>query len=162
MSPEIQQAFNEQLREELTSAYIYLSMAAYLEHEGYEGMASWMKHQAHEEKEHAMRFYTFLHECGAKVRLKAIPEPPVDWNSPQEVFAQALEHERYITQCIHNLVELAEKEKDYAAREFLQWFVREQVEEESTLGTIVQKMQRLGDTSAGLYLLDRELGSRAR
>ncbi len=160
MSSTLQQAFNKQIKEELASAYIYLSMAAYLDYEGYGGMASWMKKQAAEERDHAMRFYGHLMERGCRVKFEALPEPPATWASPVDVFARALEHERHITGCIHALVAQAEEEKDYAAREFLQWFVCEQVEEESTVEAILQKMQRIGDSPTGLYLLDRELGNR--
>jgi ferritin len=156
----VQDAMNEQIKNELYSAYQYLSMAAYCESANLPGFAHWMRTQAREEMEHAMRFYDFILERNGRVVLQAIEEPVVEFSSPLEVFEQALEHEQEVTAMINNLYGLATGENDYASQAFLQWFVTEQVEEEKNAGDVVETLKMIGDRSEALFLLDRELGRR--
>jgi len=160
MDPKIIDALNGQIKEELFSSYLYLSMAAYLENLGLKGFAHWMEMQAKEELGHAMKFYKFVIERGGRVRLFDIPQPRVDWESPLDVFEEALKHEQYITSKINALMTLAKEAGDYATEIFLQWFVTEQIEEESSVGEVVEKLKLVKDSPNGLFMIDRELGMR--
>ena len=160
LKKKIEKAFNDQINKEMFSSYLYLSMAAYFEANGFEGMATWMKAQSQEEYQHAMKFFDFINERGGKVTLKAIETPKIDWNSPLNVFEEAYKHECYITKEIHKLVDIANAEKDYASITFLNWFVDEQVEEESTASKIIDNLKMVGDKGVSLYMLDRQLGAR--
>lgn len=156
----IAQAINEQINQELYSAYLYLGLASHYQSANLKGFATWLTGQAQEEIGHAMKFYQFLHDRGGTPVLKAIAEPPTDFPEPHEAFALAYEHEQKITKLIDQLVTLAEKEGDRAFAQFLQWFVGEQVEEESSTKEIVDKLKLSGDTTAGLMVLDQQLGAR--
>lgn len=156
----VEEAMNEQIKNELFSAYQYLSMAAYCESENLPGFAQWMRAQAREETEHAMKFYDFILERSGRVVLHGIDGPVVEFGSPLEVFQQALEHERKVTAMINDLYGLSARENDYASQTFLQWFVTEQVEEEKNAGDVVETLKMIGDKSEALFLLDRELGLR--
>ena len=156
----MQDAFNEQIREELASAYIYLAMAAYFEDQNLPGFAHWMVAQSQEEVEHAMKFYGHVNERGGRVLLQAIPEPPAEFVGPLDAFQKALEHERYISSRIIDLYKLAEKEGEYASLTLLQWFVDEQVEEEDSATEIVEMLKRVGEKGHALIMLDRKLAQR--
>jgi ferritin len=156
----IQDAMNEQMKNEFYAAYQYLSMAAYCESENLPGFAHWMRTQAREETEHAMKFYDFILDRNGRVVLQAIEGPVVEFGSPLEVFERALEHEQKVTAMINDLYGLAVKENDYASQTFLQWFVTEQVEEEKNTGDVVETLKMIGDKSEALFLLDRELARR--
>ncbi len=153
-------AFNEQIKNEFYSAYMYLSMAAYFSDLGLPGFASWMRVQAKEEVTHATKMYGFVLARGAQITLKAIDAPPPTWRNPLAVMEAALKHERFITTCINDMTDLALKEKDHASRNFLVWFVDEQVEEEQSFGDIVNALKLTKSEGQGLLLLDRELGAR--
>jgi ferritin len=156
----IQDAMNEQMKSEFYAAYQYLSMAAYCESENLPGFAHWMRTQAQEETQHAMKFYDFILDRNGRVVLQAVEEPVVEFGSPLEVFERALEHEQRVTAMINDLYGLAVRENDYASQTFLQWFVTEQVEEEKNAGDVVETLKMIGDRSEALFLLDRELGRR--
>jgi len=160
LSKTLQDAMNEQIKNELYSAYIYLSMSAYCEAENLPGFAHWMRLQAQEEVGHAMKFYDFIHDRGGRVALKAIDQPPIEFQSPLDVFEKTLEHEQKVTGMIHNLYALAVQEKDYPSQVFLQWFVDEQVEEEKNASQIVETLKMIGDQGPALIMLDRELAER--
>lgn len=160
ISEKMQKAFNDQLNAELYSSYLYLAMAAYFESVNLPGFAGWMNMQSQEEYAHSMKFYGYINQVGGRVELEAIAKPDFEWESPLEVFEASLAHEKYITKRINNLVDLAIVEKDHAANNFLQWFVNEQVEEEATVSTIVEKFKLIGGEKGGLFMLDRELGTR--
>jgi len=160
LSKKMQDALNEQIREELASAYIYLSMAAYCESINLRGFAHWMQLQANEEMAHAMKFYGYINERGGRVMLKALEQPPIEFAGPVDVFEKTLAHEQHITGCIHKLYALASEEKDYASLGLLQWFVDEQVEEESNAGEILDTLKMVGDKGQALFMLDRQLGAR--
>ncbi|MEA4880487.1 MAG: ferritin [Synergistaceae bacterium] len=160
LSKKMQDAFNDQINAELFSSYLYLAMSAHLEDATMKGMARWMRLQAQEEMEHAMKFVDFIAERGGRVVYKAIETPQSEWNSPLEIFRGAYEHEQYVTKRINDLMEIALSEKDFASQVFLQWFVTEQVEEEANADEIVKKLEMIGEGRHGIYMLDRELGQR--
>lgn len=160
LSKKMADALNGQINKEMYSAYLYLAMSAYSEHTGLKGFANWFYVQYHEEMEHAMRIYHYLQEQGEQVKLGAIDQPPAEFGTPLEMFEKTLEHERFITKSIHGLVDLATAEKDYATQIFLQWFVTEQVEEESNDNEIIDRLKLVGEGGNGLFMLDRELGAR--
>ena len=160
LSEKIEKELNKQLNAEIYSAYLYLSMAAYFDSINLEGLANWMKAQAKEEMEHAMRFYNFIYDRGGTVNLESIAKPPSRWDSPVDAFKKAYEHEVNVTQMIYSIVSAAKEEKDYATENFLQWFIEEQVEEESSVGNVVKKLEMVKDSKNGLFMLDSKLGER--
>ncbi len=160
LSKKMLKALNGQLNAELYSSYLYLSMAAYFESVGLAGFSSWMQAQAQEELFHAMKFYHYVSERGGRVVLAAIEAPPSEWDSALAVFEATCEHEQKVTGLINDLVNLAIKEKDHATNSFFQWFVTEQVEEEATASEVVNQLKLMGDAPGGLFMLDRELGTR--
>ncbi len=160
LSERMEEALNNQMVAELYSAYLYLSMAAYFNSVGRSGMANWMRVQFGEEQEHGFKFFDYVSGQGGRARLTAIEAPPGEWDSPLAAFEAAYEHEQKVTGLINELVRLAEREGDGATREFLQWFVKEQEEEEESAEAVVQKLKKVGDSAEGLAGVDRELGQR--
>jgi ferritin len=160
ISKKMQDALNKQLNAELFSSYLYLSMAAHFESTNMRGFANWMSKQSQEEYEHAMKFYKYLINVGAKVNLDAIEKPKGKWTSAKQAFDEALSHEKKITKMINDLADLAVTEKDHATNIFLHWFVTEQVEEVASVEDIVNKFELIGDNKSGLFMLDRELSHR--
>ena len=160
LSPKIQDALNRQINAELFSSYLYLSMSAYFESKSLRGMANWMRIQAQEEDIHAMKFYDFVNDRGGRVVLTAIEAPKTSWDSPKQVFEETYAHECHVTSLINKLVDLSRTESDHAAETFLQWFVTEQVEEESNAETILDKLELVGDNGVALLMIDNELAQR--
>jgi len=160
ISEKMVEALNRQINSEIYSAYLYLSMAAYFDSIGLKGFSNWMRVQWQEELVHAMKLFDFVSERGGRVKLYAVDEPPSDWGSPLAAFEHVYEHEVNVTKKIHDLVELAMNEKDYATYNFLQWFVAEQVEEEASSLEIVEKLRLIGEDKRGLLFLDKELSMR--
>jgi len=160
ISKTMEQALNKQLKEEAYSFYLYLAMSAYLQQINLMGMAKWMRVQAQEEMTHAMKFFDHLHERAGEVKLLALEQPTAKWPSVLAAFQAAMEHERSITKKIHALVDKATAENDHATVNFLQWFVKEQVEEEATLDPIIKQLEMIGDHMGALYHLDHQLGKR--
>ena len=156
----MQDAMNEQINKEMFSSYLYLSMAAYFEDKNLPGFANWMRVQADEEREHAMKFYDFILERGGRVQLKAIEAPKTDWDSNLEVAEEVAAHEAKVTASINDLYELALKEKDYPAQVILQWFITEQVEEESSAAQIVADLKLIEERGTAVLMLDKQLGKR--
>ncbi len=159
MNKKIEKAFNKHLNWELYSAYIYYSMAAHFESTGLKGFASWMRVQAQEELFHVSKFFDFTCERGGKVILTSVAAPQVKWESPLKVFQDALGHEEGVSERINKLVDLSLKERDHASNTFLQWFVAEQVEEESSVQEVIDKLQLVSDGGM-LFQLDKDLGTR--
>ncbi len=159
-SEKLLNALNDQFNLELSSGYVYMAMAGYCSDQSMDGMAHFFIQQAHEEYEHAMKFYEFLYDIDSRVNFQAIPEPKNDYASYLEVFQTALAHEELVTSKIHNLLDMAMAEKSYPTMQFLQWFVEEQVEEETTMRDIIVILERVKDSYQGLYALDRELVKR--
>jgi len=160
ISEKMQKELNKQINEEMYSSYLYLAMSAYFKSENYDGFGAWMEKQSQEEYAHAMKFFGYLNDIGARVELEKIDKPDMEWKSPEDAFKGALKHEKHITACINKLTDLAYEEKDHATRGFLAWFIQEQVEEVATATAIVEKFKMIGDNKSALYMLDRELGSR--
>lgn len=153
-------ALNKQINKEIYSAYLYMSMSAYSQYTGLKGFANWFMVQYNEEMEHAMKIYTYVNDQGEQVKLMAIDEPPVEFESPMDMFEKTLDHEKFITKSINELIDLAIEEKDHATEIFLQWFVTEQIEEEGNDNDIINQLKLIGDNGNGLIMLDRELGGR--
>ncbi len=160
MKKDIEKAFNDHLNAEFFSAYLYLSMANYFAAENLDGMAAWMRVQSEEERVHGMKFVDFINDRGGRVALQQIDQPAIEWESPLAAFQEAYDHECLISAKINDLVDLANKQNDHAAHNFLQWFVSEQVEEEATAQRIVEQLKRVGDNPVGLMIIDQQLGSR--
>ena len=156
----MQDTMNEQINKELFSSYLYLSMAAYFEDKNLPGFASWMRLQADEEREHAMKFYDFILERGGRVTLKTIEAPRTEWSSSLEVAEEVAAHEAKITTSINALYELALKEKDYPAQVMLQWFISEQVEEEKSAAEIVANLKLIEERGTAVLMLDHRLAKR--
>ncbi len=159
-SKRMEKELNLQINKEFNAQYIYLSMSAYAESIGLNGIAHWFRLQSEEEYTHAMKIYDFVNERGGRVVLDEIKKPKQDFKSAKQLFELALEHEEYVTDSINKLVDLANKEKDHATISFLNWFVDEQVEEESSVNNILNKFQYIDENRSGLYMLDRELANR--
>lgn len=160
LSEKIQSALNEQINFELFSAYLYFSMAAWLESEDLPGHANWMKVQAMEEMLHVDKLYGYIIERDGRVLAKAIEAPQNNWETPLAAFKNAYEHELEVSARINKLVDLSLQESDHATNSFLQWFVNEQVEEESSVKAVVQQLRLIGEDGHGLFMVDRELGQR--
>ncbi len=159
----VRDALNAQMNREFYSANLYLAMAAYFESMSLKGFSAWMQVQAKEEQAHGMKFYGYLVGQCARIAMEAIPAPKAGWETPLAAFEHALAHEQKVTGHIHDLADLAMKEKDHATAEFLQWFVKEQVEEEANATENVSKLQlATAGGAALLYLLDQELGKRGK
>jgi len=160
ISKKIEDALNDQINAEMYSAYLYLSMVAYFESVNLAGFATWMRAQAQEEMVHAMKIYDFVNERGGRVLLKSIDAPTTEWDSPLAAFEAAYAHEQLVTGRINDLVDLAVAEKDHATNAFLQWFVNEQVEEETSADNVVQNLKMAQNAPGALFMIDRELGTR--
>ena len=159
-SEKMNDALNKQVNEEFFSAYLYLSMSSWFDSIGLKGFANWMMVQFKEEMEHAMKFYSYIQSRGGDIKLYAIKEPPSKWDSPLHAFKETLKHEQHITQCINELVDLAEELKDRPSLNFLQWFIDEQVEEEENDRDIIQRLELIGESKNGIFMIDRELAQR--
>ncbi len=156
----IQVAINEQINAELYSAYLYMAMSACCQSINLAGFANWMEVQAKEEMFHAKKFYDYVISRGGRVRLAQIQAPPGDWKSVEDMFSQTLAHEEIVTSRINALVDLAIKESDHASNAMLQWFVTEQVEEESNANAILEKIKLTAGQGSGLFMIDQELAQR--
>jgi len=161
ISQKLQDAFNYQINRELFSEYYYLSMASYFSSVGLSGFENFFLVQVEEERFHAMKMYKFLNEKGGKVTLQTIEQPKVEFKSPLEVFELAYDHEKLVSKLINDLMDLAISENDHAAKNHLNWFVDEQVEEEDSMETIVNKLKLINGEGYGLLMLDNELSLRS-
>jgi len=162
LSKTLLKAFNDQINQEFSSSYLYLSMAAYAESQNLPGFAHWLKIQTKEESGHAMKLYTFINERGGRVELQKIEQPPLEFKSPTALFEEVLKHEQKITGLINNLYELALKEKDYAAQVLLHDFIGEQVEEEASASAILETLKMAGEKGHALIMMDRQLARRGQ
>lgn len=160
LSKTMEEALNRQVNRELFSSYLYLGMSAYFETTNLKGFAGWMKIQSNEERSHAMKIYDYIIARQGKVVLDTIEAPRGKWTSAGKVFEEVYAHEQKVTGMIDALVDLAIKEKDHATFELLQWFVKEQVEEEVNAATITETIKTVGDVPGHLFYLDHELGKR--
>jgi ferritin len=160
LSKTVQDALNEQLKQEFYAAYLYLSMSAHCSSNNFEGFAQWLRLQAQEEVGHAMRIYDYIEDRGGRVLLQAIPQPATEFPSIVGLFEQARDHERKVTGMINGLYELVDRERDYASHSFLEWFLTEQIEEEKQSTKIVESLKLAGDHPGAILMLDREMGAR--
>lgn len=160
ISKKMESELNEQVNKEFYSAYLYLAMSAYCTKIGLPGFAQWMRMQYDEENLHVTRMYDYILDQGGEVHLKNIEEPPKEYGTPLEIFEKTLEHERFITNSIHNLMGLAIDERDYATQTFLQWYVSEQVEEEANVHDVLNPLRMVGSDKGGLMMIDQNLGRR--
>ncbi|MEN6442373.1 MAG: ferritin [Methanoregula sp.] len=160
ISKTMEDAINKQINREFYSAYLYLGMSAYFESANLKGFAKWLRVQAKEEQGHALRFYDYIIARGGKISLGAIEAPKTRWASAGKVFEEVYAHEQKVTGMINALVEMAAKEKDHASFEMLQWFVKEQVEEEENASAILAQINLVGDVPGHLFCLDHQLHKR--
>ena len=160
LSERMGKALNKQVNREIYSAYLYLSMSAHSTFKGLKGFANWFMVQYQEEMIHVMKIYDYINDRAVQVKLMAIERPPTKFGSPLEMFEKTLEHEKFVTKRINNLVDLAIEEKDHASNIFLQWFVTEQIEEEANDNEIISKLKLVGKDGNGLFMIDRELAAR--
>jgi ferritin len=156
----VQDAINEQIKNELYSAYLYLAMSAHFEASNLPGIGKWMRMQSNEEVEHAMKFFDYVNDRGGRVTLKGIDQPQSEWSSPLVAFEQVLEHEQKVTGMINNLYAIALKENDYPTQVLLHWYINEQVEEEKNATMIVEQLRMIGDHPNALLMLDHRIGER--
>ena len=157
LSKNIEKALNKQIRIEAESSQIYLSMACWAESKGFEGVAEFMFAQADEEREHMLRLLKYLIERGGNAVISDLNQPPSDFNSPKAMFEEVLKHEIFVSESINDLVSITFDEKDFATHNFLQWYVAEQIEEEATARTILDKINLIGDDKSGFYLFDKDV-----
>ncbi len=160
LDSKVVELLNSQVNKEFYSAYLYLDFSNYYYDLGLEGFGNWYRIQAQEERDHAMLFMQYLLNNGEKVNLEAIEKPSVELTSAKAVLAKGLIHEQYVTSLIHAIYDAAYSVKDFRTMQFLDWFVKEQGEEESTADGLVRKFELFGDDPKSLYMLDSELGAR--
>ena len=160
LDKKVAELLNTQINKEFYSAYLYLDFSVYYEEEGLDGFANWYKIQAQEERDHAMLFLQYLQNNGEKVTLDAIAKPDKELKDKMDPLQAALEHERYVTSLIHNIYEAAYEKKDFRTMQFLDWFVKEQGEEEKNAEDMIKKMELFGSDAKGLYMLNSEMASR--
>ena len=160
LSKNMEKALNAQVNWELYSSYFYLSMSSYFASVSLTGCAGWMRVQTQEELFHAIKIYDYINGRGGRAIMEAIAKPPSDWKSPLHVFEEVLAHEQKVTGLINSLVNLAVDERDHATNNFLQWFISEQVEEEASVGAVLEKFKLIGKDKSGLFAIDLELAKR--
>ena len=160
LDKKVVELLNQQVNKEFYSAYLYLDFSNYYYDQGLDGFGNWYKIQAQEERDHALLFVQYLQNNGERVVLEAIEKPGVELSSPKAVLAEGLKHEQYVTSLIHNIYAAAQEIKDFRTMQFLDWFVKEQCEEETNADGLVKKFELFGDDPRSLYMLDSELGAR--
>ena len=160
INDKVKEILNEQINKEFYSAYLYLSMGAYLSDVGLYGFSKWMEIQAREEIDHGMILFNYILKRKAKVELKSLGAPELSFNGVEDIFNKEYEHERSITSAIDCIAGLTENECDLATRNFIDWYLKEQIEEEDNVLRIISKIKAFGSDKASLYLLDKELGNR--
>lgn len=136
---------NEQIAHELIASNQYLQIATYFDGQALRKLSEFFYKQSEEEREHALKFVQYMTEVGGEVRILEIPAASYDIKSAEHAFQMSLDWEKEVTRRIHAMMALAIEEKDYASQAFLQWFVTEQVEEEDSMGTMLQIVQQAGE-----------------
>jgi ferritin len=160
MDKALEKLYQDQIKNEWYSAYLYISMAAWFESENLEGFANWMYKQASEEYEHGKKMFDFLIDRGVKIVLQAVAQPPADFASPLDVFEKSLEHEKKVTGLINGIADQSDKVNDHPSKVFIQWFITEQVEEEKNASQILDLLKKIPPNSAGIFQLDHRLSKR--
>ena len=161
MNEKVSTLLNEQVNKEFYSAYLYLDMANFYTQKGLDGFANWYEIQAKEEQDHAMLMYQYLQNNGEKVTLEAIAKPDKKFETLMDPLTAGLEHEKYVTSLINNIYAAAVEVNDYRTTQFLDWFIKEQGEEEKNSMDLITKMELFGDDARSLYMLNSELAERA-
>lgn len=156
----LEEEFNIQINKEFYSEYLYLAMKVYFQEMNLQGFVNWFDVQVQEEHAHAMGMFDYLNERGGKVDLRAIDKPVVEGTTPLEIFEQVLKHEQYVTSRINVVADVADEVKDRAALKLLDWYLKEQVEEESSVGGVLATLKLIGDDKNALLLLDKDLATR--
>jgi len=157
LNKKIEDICNRQVEREGYSSNLYIAMASWAETNGYSGIASWLYSQADEERMHMLKFFKYINERGGKAVMPALQKPENEYKSVEDVFKEVLKHEEFITASINEIVGLTLDEKDFNTHNFLQWFVTEQVEEEASVRTILDKVRLVG--SNNMYQFDRDIMS---
>ena len=160
MNTKVHKLLNEQINKEFYSAYLYLDFSNYFKAKGLDGFANWYMIQAQEERDHAMLFYQYLQNENQIVTLEAINKPDKQFECHMDVLRAGLEHEEYVTSLINDIYAAAYEVKDFRTMQFLDWFVKEQGEEETNADNLIKKFALFGDDPKSLYMLDQELGAR--
>ena len=155
LKEKVEKILNEQIVKEGYSSNLYLAMASWADKEGYAGIAQWLFAQSEEERMHMMKIINYVNERGGHAIIPAFDMPPVNFDGIKKLFDQVLEHEQYITASINDIVALTIQENDYATHNWVQWFVTEQIEEESSVQTIIDKLNMIGDKN--MYMFDRDI-----
>ena len=160
LNEKMEKEFNDQINKELFSAYLYLDMKSRFSEMNLQGFVNWMDVQVQEEKAHAMGMYDYVLERGGRVELLAIDKPEVEGKTPLEIFEQVLKHEEFVTSRINHLMDVADEVRDRAALSFLDWYLKEQVEEESNVGGVLATLRLIGEDKKALLMLDKDLATR--
>lgn len=160
LNEKMEKEFNEQINKELFSAYLYLDMKSRFSEMNLQGFVNWMDVQVQEEKAHAMGMYDYVLERGGRVELLAIDKPEVEGKTPLEIFEQVLKHEEFVTSRINHLMDVADEVRDRATLSFLDWYLKEQVEEESNVGGVLATLRLIGEDKKALLMLDKDLAAR--
>ncbi len=160
MNKKVLSALNDQVGFEYDSAYLYLSMTAWLHNEGWDGMAHWVRKQYSEEIVHAEKIFDYIVSRNGKISIASLEKPKGSWNAPLDLFKEVLKHEEAVTARIHALVKLSIESADYATQSFLTWFVDEQVEEEAQATKVVSLLEKIGSSTGSLLMIDKQLGKR--
>lgn len=160
LDKKVSELLNNQINKEFYSAYLYLDFSNYYYDQGLDGFGNWFKVQAQEERDHAMLFIQYMQNNGEKIELNAVDKPDVALTDAKTVLEETLKHEQYVTSLIHNIYDAAYSVKDFRTMQFLDWFVKEQGEEETNAADLIKKMNLFGTDPKSLYLLDQELAAR--
>ena len=160
MNEKVAALLNDQINKEFYSAYLYLDMAHFYSQKGLDGFANWYEIQAREEQDHAMLMYQYLHNNSVKVTLEAIAKPDKTFETLMDPLKAALAHEQYVTSLINTIYAAAQEVNDYRTTQFLDWFIKEQGEEEKNSSDQITKMELFGDDARSLYMLNSELAAR--
>ncbi len=153
----VEEVLNQQIEKEAYSSQLYLAMASWAEQNGYSGSSDWLFRQSNEEREHMLKLFHYINDRGGSAIVSKLEQPPKTYNSLNEIFESVYKHELFISQSINELVGVCIEEKDYTTQQFLQWYVEEQIEEESTAQKILDKLNLLGDDKARLYMFDNDI-----
>ncbi len=160
INEKLQEAFNDQINKELYSEYLYLAMKVYFQEQNLQGFVNWFDVQIQEEHAHAMGMFNYLNERGGSIKLEAIEKPVVEGDCPLTIFEHVLRHEEFVTSRINALMDVAEEVRDRAALSFLDWYLKEQVEEESNVSGVLATLRLIGDDKKALLMLDKDLAAR--
>lgn len=155
LSKKVEEILNQQIEKEGYSSNLYLSMACWVETNGYPGIAKWLYAQADEERLHMLKFVAYINERGGRAIVPMFKEPPADFSNIRKLFEEVFKHEQYITSCINEIVGVCMEEKDFTTHNWIQWFVSEQIEEEAQVSELIDKLNLVDDKN--LYMFDRDI-----